>query len=114
MTKQDYIQVQSVTATHDNILQPNTFYLYPNYPNPFNPSTIIEYYLPRVSDVSISIYNMIGQEVMTYVFGKQGPGVHMMQWDGRDSRGIPQPSGIYIYRIIAGKFIAERRMFMQK
>ena len=116
ITKQDYIKVQKVTSIKKNdvLIQPNKFYLHPNYPNPFNHKTNIEYCLPKLSEVCISIYNLIGQEIVTKFYGKQGPGVYVMQWDGRDSRRLQQPSGIYIYRIIAGKFIDERKMILLK
>ena len=85
-----------------------------NYPNPFNPSTTIRYTLPEASNVRLTIYNVLGQEVRTLVNAAQSRGVHSVQWDGRDASGRQAATGIYIYRLEAGQFVATRNMVFTK
>ena len=68
-----------------------------NYPNPFNPSTLIAFDLPVKSNVQITIYNILGNEIKS--FGKQmfDPGNHSIFWDGKDNSGFSVSSGVYIY-----------------
>jgi len=91
---------------------PETFQLAQNYPNPFNPSTIIEYALPTVSYVNVSIYNVLGQQITTLVSQLQSPGYHSIEWDGTDSRGRKAASGVYLYKIVAGDFTQSKKMMM--
>lgn len=82
----------------DNIL-PRQFFLYPNYPNPFNPVSTIRYDLPHGSNVSLAVYDILGREVASLIKGYKEPGYHSIQWDSRDMRGREIPSGIYIARL---------------
>ena len=82
--------------THET---PTQFVLSQNYPNPFNPTTRIEYALPVQSLVTIKIYNILGQEVVTLVDEEQVGGSHTIEWNGRSSRGFPASSGVYFYRL---------------
>ena len=91
----------------DLILKPETFNLFQNYPNPFNPSTVISYHLPMTSEVKLSIYNYLGQKVVTLVSGNQNAGYHQVQWD---ASGFA--SGIYFYRIEVGRFKATQKMLL--
>lgn len=93
---------------------PREFYLMQNFPNPFNPVTTIRYQLPDPSDVQLEIYNMLGQRVRVLVNEVKEAGYHMVEWDGRNNSGQTVPSGIYIYRIQAGDFSAERMMIFLK
>jgi hypothetical protein len=77
--------------------------LFGNYPNPFNPSTTIRYYLPQMADVSLKIYNVPGQVICTLVSERQDAGEQRVIWEGRDNFGNPLGSGIYIYRLRVGK-----------
>jgi hypothetical protein len=88
---------------------PLTFALHQNYPNPFNPSTTISYDLPVRSRVKLSIYNLLGQEVATLVNGEQEPGRYNVKFD---ASGLP--SGIYFYRLEAGKFVDVKKMILVK
>ncbi|NIW45714.1 MAG: hypothetical protein GWN30_13475, partial [Gammaproteobacteria bacterium] len=72
---------------------PEHYALKQNHPNPFNPSTTIEYQLPRAAEVKLAIYNVLGQKVRTLVNGKLAPGYHSVVWDGRDDRGVVASSG---------------------
>lgn len=91
---------------------PNEFVLMQNFPNPFNPSTTIRYALPRVQEVEISIYNILGQQVRTFRLGKKHPGVHQITWDGRNIHGNAVGTGIYIYRLKAGDFVSTKKMIL--
>lgn len=73
---------------------PTKFVLYQNYPNPFNPTTMITYQVPTISDVDISIYNILGQKVVTLVSEKKQTGYHMVEWD---ASGFA--SGVYYYKL---------------
>ncbi len=88
---------------------PKRFELFQNYPNPFNPSTVISYQLPVNSYVTVKAYNMLGQEVATLVDGVQEAGHQSVEFDaGRFS------SGMYFYRISAGKYSAVKKMLLLK
>lgn len=80
---------------------PREFGLSQNFPNPFNPATVIEYALPKASEVTVQIYNVLGQKVRNLVDGHQEPGYKMIRWDGKDDSGTEVSSGIYFYRIVA-------------
>ena len=88
---------------------PQTFTLKPNYPNPFNPVTLIQYGVPEKSRVSLKVYNILGQEVATLVNGQQGPG-----WFTVPFRATHLPSGIYFYRLQAGVFSETHKMILLK
>ena len=93
---------------------PERFRLDQNYPNPFNAITNIRYALPLPEFVHITIYNILGQEVHRMAGRWQEAGFHTARWDGRDLRGIPVSSGVYIYHIQAGKFTDARKMAIIK
>ena len=88
------------------------FSLLQNYPNPFNPETVIQYALPRPSDVNIVIYNILGQEVRRWDIVGQSAGYHRVRWDGTDALGNRVASGVYQYRLQAGDFTATRKMVL--
>ncbi|MFQ5606155.1 MAG: FlgD immunoglobulin-like domain containing protein [bacterium] len=79
---------------------PEKFTLFQNYPNPFNPTTEIRYALPDNSQVTLSIFNLVGQKVRTLVDETQSPGYYSIFWDGKDEFAKDVASGIYVYRII--------------
>ncbi|MBC8234025.1 T9SS type A sorting domain-containing protein [bacterium] len=96
-----------------------SFDLYPNYPEPFNPETWIPYRLATDEPVTISIYNQNGQLVRTLHLGEKKAGVYVTKdkaayWDGRDSLGQKVASGIYFYTLQAGNFTATRKMTIMK
>ena len=84
------------------------------YPNPFNPSTTIQYGLPEGANVTLVVYNILGQQVRTLVSGAQGPGHYSVVWDGRDEAGRPAATGVYIYWLQAGAFSQVRKMILAK
>jgi len=77
------------------------FQLSSNYPNPFNPTTTIAYTVPQTSEVSLIVYNMLGQPVRTLINGQLSSGRYEQQWDGRDESGRAVPSGVYFYDLSA-------------
>lgn len=88
---------------------PTEYTLYQNYPNPFNPITTIKYDLPDASDVSLIIYDILGRKVKELVNTKQQTGRYEIQFDASNLA-----SGIYIYQLIADKFISSKKMILLK
>lgn len=83
-----------VVKTHSNS-GPNTFQLYPNYPNPFNHSTRISFYLPQRENVTMTIFADNGRTVTTLANARFNSGYHTLEWDGSDARGQIVASGVY-------------------
>ncbi len=90
-------------------LLPKAISLFQNYPNPLNPTTIIEYTLPQRSDVQITIYDLLGRKVTTLVSEAQEAGLKSVQWDASNV-----PSGMYFYQIRAGEYVQTRKMVVLK
>jgi DNA-binding transcriptional regulator YhcF (GntR family) len=84
------------------------------YPNPFNPETQISYTLSVAGNVRIQIYNIAGQIVRTFNKGYQQAGSYSVSWDGRNEKGDPSASGIYLYRIEVGAYAVTNRMVLLK
>ena len=94
---------------------PTEFALLQNFPNPFNPETTIGYELAESADVTLQIYNVVGQVVRTLMVAEpQSVGRYQVRWDGMDDRGMPVSSGIYFYQISAGKFQDVRKLMLLK
>lgn len=88
---------------------PEAFALEQNYPNPFNPTTSIQYSLAHAGEVQLDIYNVMGQQVETLVSGVKSAGNYRVSWDAAD-----MASGIYYYRLKAGKQVVTRQMTLIK
>ena len=101
-------------AKEANMTAPDKYNLFQNYPNPFNPSTVIMYKVAKGSKVVLSVYSMLGQLVKTLVNSEQGKGIHYANWNGTNSAGQKVSSGIYMYRLQAGKFISSKKMILLK
>ncbi|NIM19181.1 MAG: T9SS type A sorting domain-containing protein [Candidatus Latescibacteria bacterium] len=95
---------------------PATTYLAQNYPNPFKPSTTIEYSIKERAHVSLKIYNAAGQLVKTLVSGEQIPRSdgHTVHWNGRSNSGNPVPSGVYFYRLVTKGFTQTKKLIVLK
>lgn len=107
----DDLVFESGTAIGDIVnLLPEKFVLEQNFPNPFNPSTTIHYYMPTAQNVDLAIYNVTGQRIKTLVNEKQSAGNHQVQWNGRNDNGELAASGVYIYRLQAGSEVLTRKM----
>jgi hypothetical protein len=87
--------------------RPSAFELKQNYPNPFNPSTTIRYGLPHRSNVSLTVFNTLGQQVAQIVNSAEEAGYHEVRFDGSG-----YSSGVYFYRIIAGGFVQTRKLLL--
>ncbi|MCB5224705.1 MAG: carboxypeptidase regulatory-like domain-containing protein [Candidatus Cloacimonadaceae bacterium] len=83
-----------------------------NYPNPFNPETVISYSLKDATPVRLEIYNSKGQRIRVLVDETQASGWYRALWNGRDDHGKPASSGIYMYRMNAGSYSASRKMVL--
>lgn len=112
---EDYITVKYSIATsvEDNTI-PTAFELNQNYPNPFNPSTTIKYGLPEASNVTIKVYNMMGQEVKTLVNSYKPAGRYEVEWNGENEFGRKVSSGTYLYRVTAGEYVSVKKMVLMK
>jgi len=89
--------------------EPTGFALKQNYPNPFNPTTTIEYALPQTADVTLKVFNVLGQEVNTLTNSVESAGVHSVQFNATNLT-----SGVYFYRLQAGSFSQVNRMLLLK
>lgn len=100
-----------VTGVNEQVVtKPTVYSLSQNYPNPFNPTTTINFALPKESTVTLKVYNMIGQEVMTLISNERmSSGYHSVKVDGSKLT-----SGVYIYKLIAGDFVATKKMVLLK
>jgi len=93
---------------------PNHFRLFQNHPNPFNPETRISYTIPEQTNVTLKIYNIAGEKVVTLVDTQMNTGHHSVNWNGRDSLGRLVSGGIYLCRIQAGTSTQTIRMLLMK
>ena len=108
-------QVKRVQQLRSAVLLPQAFYLSANYPNPFNPSTNIEFALPQAGPVELSVYDVLGQRVRTLVGeADHAAGFYTAIWDGLDSNRRPVGSGIYFYRLQASNFTRSYKMTLLK
>ncbi|MBU1117336.1 MAG: T9SS type A sorting domain-containing protein [Bacteroidetes bacterium] len=95
-------------------LLPYLFELSQNYPNPFNPVTTIEYSLPERSQVTIEVYNVLGQKVRTLVDREESAGSYTITWDGTSSTGETVSTGVYFYRFQADDHVETKKMLLLK
>ncbi len=93
---------------------PETFQLYQNFPNPFNPETQIQFDLPQAVEVKLHIYNTVGQLVRNLADRAYSIGSHKVVWNGRNDQGQLLSSGLYVYQIQAGDFKARRKLLLLK
>jgi hypothetical protein len=105
--------------TKDGILgigdvAPAAFALSQNYPNPFNPSTMISYALPKSTQVSVVVYDLLGNKVKTLVNESADAGSYDVVWNATNDLGVQVPSGNYILKMVAGDFTQTRKMTLLK
>ena len=91
-------------------VEPEEFTLFQNYPNPFNPETIIKYKIPKQTNVTLKIYNQLGQDVITLIDENKEAGNYQIKWDGRNRDGKMVSSGLYFYQLKAVDFVKTRKM----
>lgn len=85
-----------------------------NYPNPFNPETMIPFSLAHTGEATLAIYNITGQRVATLIQGRQPAGYHVARWNGKSDAGVILGSGVYFARLDAGEFTQARKLMMLK
>lgn len=93
---------------------PSLFELSQNRPNPFNPTTTIDFYIESQSDVRLEVFNVLGQLVTTLVDRSMAPGQYSVVWDGTDTRGTRVASGVYLYRLKSGDASLTKKMVLLK
>ena len=98
----------------DNDGLPGKFAVHQNYPNPFNPITTLRYDLPEDDLVNITIYDMIGREVITLMNDQQAAGYRTLAWNGTNNLGESVSAGIYLYMIKAGELRQTKKMVLLK
>ena len=106
-----------VTAVDDKY--PNStvdkFGLVSNFPNPFNPSTTIEFALPQQNLVKVEIYNILGSKIATLIDNQElSSGIKRITWNGKNDKGEQVVSGAYIYRITSGDISISKKMMLLK
>lgn len=115
--KLEDINLEGTKTLHDAISVksaprpfPKSYALLPGYPNPFNPELKIEYHLPAESHVEISVYNLLGQELVKLVDQEKGAGYYLTVWNGSDKKGITLGSGVYIIHMTADNFMQQQKV----
>ena len=93
---------------------PTEFALHDNYPNPFNPTTTLRFDLPEVSDITVTIFNMLGQKVRTFNMNNTPAGYHSIKWNATNNFGDPVGAGVYLYQLRAGNFVKTKKMILLK
>jgi hypothetical protein len=109
------VTIEKTGVSHlDYPYLPSEYGLSQNYPNPFNPDTDIQYQLPEAGAVTLDVFNVLGQKVVTLVDEVQEAGFKIVKWDGQDDAGMSLPSGIYFYSLKAGTFTVTKKMVLTK
>ncbi|HTY38475.1 MAG TPA: T9SS type A sorting domain-containing protein, partial [Bacteroidota bacterium] len=100
---------KTVVAVEDYWTIPMAYELSQNYPNPFNPTTTIQFTIPSQDVVTLKIFNVLGQEIMTLMHEKMDAGKHTVRFDASKLT-----SGVYLYQVTAGKFVDTKKMVLLK
>lgn len=107
----------NVTSVEDPVGIPENFSLEQNFPNPFNPSTSINYTIPQSANLintRLEIFNLLGQKVRTLVNTKQPSGTYTVTWNGTNDAGELLATGLYVYRLQADEFVDVKKMLFMK
>ena len=105
--------IEDVGRDIDELI-PDQFQLAQNYPNPFNPVTTIEYGLPSRAQVTIEVFNVMGQKMKTLVNETKSAGIYRTEWNGIDDAGKLVSTGVYLYRFSAGDIVQKKKMLYLK
>ncbi len=106
--------VHPTDVTEREPAQPGAFKLSANYPNPFNPSTTIEFELPETAEVELAIFNVRGERIKTLYSGQKPAGCYKMTWNGTNSNGSQVSSGVYFYRLKTADQQQTNRMVLMR
>ena len=93
---------------------PGEYSLHQNYPNPFNPVTSIQYEIPSISSVRLTVYDLIGREIAELVNESKTAGTYSIVWNGESNDGAVVANGVYFYSIEAGEFQSVKKMIFMK
>jgi hypothetical protein len=93
---------------------PTVYALSQNFPNPFNPTTTIEYSIPKAGNTTLAIYNIAGQKVRTLVNESQAASFYKVVWDGRNDNGESVATGMYFYKLVSGNYSKIVKMTLMK
>ena len=104
-----WIGDRSTVLSNEEEIVANEFALHQNYPNPFNPETTIKFSIPNTQDVNLSVYNMLGQRVVTLYSGELQGGNHIAKWHAGDIA-----SGVYIYKLTSSNKTLTQKMLLLK
>ncbi|NNG27115.1 MAG: T9SS type A sorting domain-containing protein, partial [Ignavibacteriaceae bacterium] len=110
-TAEDIVTIkysQTPTSVHESQTNlPDNYFLYQNYPNPFNPSTKIKYQIPELSFITLKVYDVLGNEIVTLTNEEKLAGSYGIEFNAANL-----PSGIYFYRLQAGSFVGTKKMVL--
>ena len=98
----------------DNFIVAESFKLFPAFPNPFNPNTVIRYLLPHKAMVSLNIFDLKGRLIRNLVDSFQEPGIKSVIWNAKDNNGRSLPTGIYFYKIQSENFLESKKVIYIK
>ncbi|MBT4369862.1 MAG: tandem-95 repeat protein [Candidatus Marinimicrobia bacterium] len=107
VNRYDYLSTESEGV-------PTEFALHENYPNPFNPTTTLRFDLPEVSNITLTIFNMLGQKIRTYDMQSTPAGHHALKWNATNDYGDPVGAGVYLYQLQSKDFVKTRKMVLLK
>lgn len=108
-------ELGEVVSINPTVISPDAYVLEAAYPNPFNPVTSIQYYLPMNKRISLAVYNLRGELVNTLVDNEyMQAGTHNVMWNGTDMNGAPVSSGVYVYTLKYGNFSKSQKVTMLK
>ena len=108
------ISTDVLTTEEANVVTPNEFALLGNYPNPFNPVTTLRFDLDYTSKVNLTVYNILGNEIITLQNGELQAGRHAIQWNASNAYGQKVPSGLYLYKVTSDSRILTGKMLLMK
>jgi hypothetical protein len=112
---QDYVGTSILSGVeNEHTGAPRTYSLAQNFPNPFNPTTEIQFGLPRAGHVVVAVYDIRGSEVVVLVDRQISAGTFHVTWNGQDNNGRPVSTGVYFYRLVAGDYSQSRKMLLLK
>jgi hypothetical protein len=104
-----WITVSGVSGVKQSMIMRRDYFLAQNYPNPFNPTTVINYDLPVGGEVTLKVFNVLGQTVATLVNGYEPPGSKSVTFDASNL-----PSGVYFYRVTSGAFTDVKKLVVMR
>lgn len=108
----EYVRSEIIVCDAASTVLPKEYALHDNYPNPFNPTTVIRYDLPFDSRVTLKVFDILGRVVATIVDKVQDAGYKSIEWNAADERGNNLSTGVYFYQLAAGDYKAVKKMLL--